>query len=139
MQQERSFLGRGWSFPPSFSAVKKKLNMVADHDDIRESLYILLSTTPGERILQPEYGCNLKSLVFENFDLSVQTMAREMIRRAILFFESRVTVDEINFNFERISQGCLLIDIKYTVSSTNTRFNMVYPFYLQEGTGIDIK
>jgi uncharacterized protein len=139
MQKEQSFLGRGWSFPPAFSKSKKKLCMVEDHDDIRESLFILLSTTPGERILEPQYGCHIKSLVFECFDLSVQTMAREMIRKAILFYESRVTVETIDFNFQKINDGYLEIMIYYTVISTNTRFNMVYPFYLREGTGIDIK
>lgn len=139
MINEKSFLGRGWSFPPAFSKGAKMLAMVADHDDIRESLQILLSTTPGERILEPEFGCNIRSLVFENFTLSVKTMAREMIRRAILFFESRITVNGIDFNLDMIDNGYLEILIDYTVCSTNTRFNMVYPFYLHEGTGIDLK
>jgi phage baseplate assembly protein W len=111
--------------------------MVSQEEDIQESLQILLSTTPGERIMQPEFGCNIKSLVFEAFTLSVQTMAKEMIRRAILFFETRIIVNAINFEMEINNRDHIKILIDYTVRSTNTRFNMVYPFYLREGTGID--
>jgi phage baseplate assembly protein W len=136
--EESTFLGRGWSFPPTFSKSNKQLLLVSEENDIKESLHILLSTVPGERIMQPEFGCNLRSLVFENFSLSVQTMAKEMIRRAILFFESRVSVNSIDFNVEEIHNGYLQILINYTVRSTNTRFNMVYPFYLREGTGINL-
>lgn len=135
---DASFLGRGWSFPPEFTKQKKQISMVSEEDDIKESLYILMSTTPGERIMQPEYGCNIRSLVFEHFTLSVETMARELIRRAILFFESRVTVNSIEFDCNEIQNGFLYISVNYTIRSTNTRFNMVYPFYLKEGTGINL-
>jgi uncharacterized protein len=136
--EDSTFLGRGWSFPPTFSKSNKQLLLVSEENDIKESLHILLSTVPGERIMQPEFGCNLRSLVFENFSLSVQTMAKEMIRRSILFFESRVSVNLIDFNMEEIHNGYLQILLSYTVRSTNTRFNMVYPFYLREGTGINL-
>ena len=61
---ERSFLGRGWSFPPTFSKSTQNLLMTSDEEDIQKSLEILLSTTIGERFLQPAYGCNLENFVF---------------------------------------------------------------------------
>jgi uncharacterized protein len=137
MLYETSFLGRGWSFPPSFSKKNKRLAMVSEEDDIKESLEILLSTSPGERVMQPEYGCNIKSLLFEGFSLSMQALAKEMIRKSILFFETRVIVNSINVDVVDKNAGLLKIIIDYTVQSTNTRFNMVYPYYLKEGTGID--
>lgn len=139
MFEERSFLGRGWSFPPEFTKNNKKLLMVSEEQDIEESLKILLTTTPGERLMQPEYGCNLRLLVFEHFSLSEQTIAREMIRRAILFYESRIKVNDIKFNTDNLHDGYIQILIDYTIQATNTRFNMVYPYYLREGTGVEFK
>jgi phage baseplate assembly protein W len=136
---DTSFLGRGWSFPPSFTRQKKRIVMVSEEEDIEESHKILLSTTPGERIMQPDFGCNLRKLIYEEFSLSAQTMAREMIRRAILFFEPRITVTSINFVVDKENCSIVKIQICYIIRSSNTRFNMVYPFYLQEGTGIQIK
>jgi uncharacterized protein len=138
MIHDKSFLGRGWIFPPEFTKKSKRLLMVSGEMDIEESLKILLSTTPGERIMQPEFGCNIKSLVFEDFSLSVRTLSKEIIKRAILFFETRICVNEINFELEESMNGHINILIDYTVRSTNTRFNMVYPYYLREGTGIDL-
>jgi phage baseplate assembly protein W len=135
---DRSFLGQGWSFPPSFSKQNKRLLMVSEEEDIEESLKILLSTTPGERIMRPEFGCNLRKLIFDNFTLSTQTMAKEMIRKAILFFEPRITVSSITFDIDSDNRSNVKINISYIIHSSNTRFNMVYPFYIQEGTDIKI-
>lgn len=139
MVNERSFLGKGWSFPPEFSKNKKKISMVSDEYDIEESLKILLTTTPGERIMQPDFGCNLKSLVFEDITLSTQTMAKEMIKRAVLFYESRVMLNNVMFIIGELSDGYLYITLDYTIRSTNTRFNMVFPYYIKEGTGVELK
>lgn len=136
MIHDNSFLGRGWSFPPEFTKNNKKISMVENESDIEQSLYILLTTTPGERIMQPDFGCNLKSLVFEEITLSTQTIAKEMIKRAVLFFESRVILNDVKFNTEELHDGHLYITLDYTVRSTNTRFNMVYPYYIKEGTGV---
>lgn len=129
-------MGRGWSFPPVFSKNGKAVRLVSDEDDISESLRILLSTMPGERFLQPEYGCAIRSLQFEQFTLSVQTMAKKMIQRAILLHETRVTLEEVHFSMGDGVHGHILITIVYTVRTTNNRFNMVYPLYLLEGTGV---
>jgi phage baseplate assembly protein W len=139
MINDSSFLGRGWSFPPEFTKDTKKIRMVEAECDIEESLGILLTTTPGERIMQPDFGCNLKSLVFEDITLSTQTLAKEMIKNAVLFFESRVILNDVKFNTEEISEGHLYITLDYTIRSTNTRFNMVFPYYIKEGTGVEFK
>ena len=136
---DRNFLVRGWKFPPEFDRHVKDVKMVAEDDDIRESLRILLSTSPGERLMHPTYGCGLKQMVFENVDESVITEIRDKVQRAILFFEPRITVDGIDVAVEDPLSGVLLIQLRYIVRSTNSRSNMVYPFHFLEGTNIGLQ
>ncbi|AJC21282.1 GPW/gp25 family protein [Pandoraea pulmonicola] len=138
MSADKSFLGTGWSFPPRFgdSAVSGHTQMVEGETDIRESLGIILSTVPGERIMQPTFGCGIKAYVFEEISESVMTEMRDAIDRAILFFEPRVTVERIDIDVSNAIQGRVDVLIDYTVRGTNTRTNMVYPFYFLEGTNV---
>jgi phage baseplate assembly protein W len=136
---DRSFLGRGWKFPPEFDRHVKDVKMVSEDDDIRESLRILLLTSPGERLMHPTYGCGLKQMVFESVDESVITEIRDKVQRAILFFEPRITVEGIDVAVEDPLSGVLLIQLRYIVRSTNSRSNMVYPFHVLEGTNIGLQ
>ena len=138
MPVDPSFLGTGWSFPPEFDGTSKTVQTVSAEDDIQQSLFILFSTTPGERVMQPSYGCDLRSMVFENITESTVTAIRDMIEKAILFFEARVDLNFIDLDAEKIEQGILYILVDYTVRATNTRSNIVYPFYIQEGTNIQM-
>jgi len=83
---DQAFLGRGWSFPPEFNRRSGKVNMVAEYEDIQESLRVLLTTVPGERIMNPAYGCGLKLLTFESISESTVTEIKDVIERSILFF-----------------------------------------------------
>ena len=95
MNNENSFLGRGWSFPPQFSKEAKSAVMLSDEEDIRNSLEILLSTTVGERIMQPDYGCNLDILLFEPINLSLSTYIKDLVFNAIYLFEPRIQPEEV--------------------------------------------
>ena len=131
----RAWLGTGWSFPPDFNRRARDVTMVSEEEDIRQSLEILLSTTPGERIMNPAYGCGLKLLTFENISESTVTEIQDVISRAVLFFEPRVRVDTNEVDVEEFNRGIITIHLNYTIRITNSRANMVYPFYFQEGTG----
>ena len=133
--QPRAWLGTGWSFPPEFDRHSKDVIMVSEEEDIKQSLEILLSTAPGERIMHPSYGCGLKLLTFENLTESTMTEIQDVIDRAILFFEPRIRVGSIEVDIENVSEGIINIEVNYTIRITNSRANMVYPFYFQEGTG----
>ncbi|MGI8472447.1 GPW/gp25 family protein [Pectobacterium brasiliense] len=133
MANGNAFLGTGWAFPPSFDGPNHNAVMSSDIQDIEQSLTILLSTTPGERPMAPDFGCRINQFVFEELTQTVLTQLESEIRYAILFFESRINVEDIHFLPEPLS-GKLLIQIDYSVITTNTRSNMVYPFYLNEGT-----
>ena len=133
---DKAFLGVGWSFPPEFHRHGGALeaNTVAEETDIDQSLRILLSTRPGERVMQPSYGCGLHAKVFETINESTVTKIKDLIERAVLFFEPRITLDRIDVNTEDALDGVLRIKLDYRVRETNSRANMVYPFYYLEGS-----
>jgi uncharacterized protein len=130
------FLGKGWSFPPNFNPDTQGVDMTEKNEDIRKSLQILLTTTVGERVMQPKYGCNMEDLLFESLDTTTKTLVKDRIRTAILYFEPRIDVKSIELNTRNELEGELLIEIDYVVRATNSRFNFVFPFYKTEGTEI---
>lgn len=137
MDDDISFLGTGWSFPPEFS-IRAGVRMVSAEEDIRQSLHIVLATNPGERVMRPAFGAGIKQQVFDNIDASTITILKDAIRRAILFYEPRVTLDTIHADTRLALEGRLDFSIDYTVISTNSRHNIVYPYYCLEGSDVQI-
>ncbi len=135
MQKENDFLGQGWAFPPDFSWKEKGIKMVNEEEDIKESLIILFSTHFGERLMQPEYGCDLQSLVFENFDATAITLLKSTIETAVIYHEPRIKLIKIDASDRIAANGAIELNIHYLIRITNTRTNLVYPFYLSEATG----
>ncbi len=130
----KSFLGTGWGFPPEFSNKAAEVGMLSDEADIQSSLEILLTTRPGERVMRPDYGCNLDELIFEPLTTTFKTYIKDLISTAILYYEPRIEVNSIDLDDTGELEGRIVISIDYTVSATNTRFNFVYPFYKKEAT-----
>lgn len=108
--------------------------MVQGEPDIAESLRILMATRPGERIMQPGYGCRLHDYVFDLNDGQTEVGIETAVRQAILFYEPRITLHDVRVNTTDWLGGKMMIELEYTVDQTNARSNMVYPFYLNEGT-----
>lgn len=131
------FLGRGWSFPPSFRKEIQGVEMTEKEDDIEKSLHILLTTATGERLMEPRYGCNMEELVFESLNTTTKTLMKDKIQTAILYFEPRIDVTKIELNDTDQLEGKVLIEIEYIVRATNSRFNFVFPYYINEGTEIN--
>jgi phage baseplate assembly protein W len=136
METEQDFLGIGWSFPPEFKESTKTVIMLTDENDIKSSLEILLSTKIGERIMQPKYGCNMDELLFSPLNRTLKTFVSELIKTAILYHEPRIDVEKIDITKGDDLSGELLVLIDFKVRATNSRINMVYPFYKQEGTNL---
>lgn len=130
METNNSFLGTGWSFPPTFNQDSGTVEMVSDEEDIFQSLEIILSTRPAERIMQPDFGCELSQFVFEEISQGLITAIKGTISDALLYHEPRIDVEEINI--DESEAGLLLINVIYRVRVTNSRFNLVYPFYINE-------
>ncbi|HOZ78808.1 MAG TPA: GPW/gp25 family protein [Ferruginibacter sp.] len=136
--QQNDFLGKGWSFPPTFNRTLRSLEMTEKTEDIEKSLQILLTTAIGERIMQPRYGCNMEDLVFESLDTGTRTIITDKIKTAILFFEPRIKVEKIELNDSKGQEGEITVHVEYSVPSTNSRYNFVFPFYRNEGTELNL-
>ncbi len=121
-----AFLGTGWSFPPVFDKISATVEMTSGREDIERSLTILLSTRPGERIMQPDYGCNLDRLIFEPMDTSLKSYMEEMIKTSILYHEPRINVLSVEIAEMTPESGRISIAVNYEIRTTNSRYNFVY-------------
>lgn len=133
---EKSFLGKGWSFPPTFDKKLGDVKMVTMEEDIKQSLEIYFSTKLGERIMRNDYGCFLHSQVFELANESlIQGLSKEL-ERSINEFEPRILITDITASKTESKEGLIQINVAYEIRATNNRSNIVFPFYLNEGTSI---
>jgi len=128
-----SFLGTGWSFPPEFSRESGEVAMTADEEDIAASLRILFGTAPGERFLQPAYGLDLREIQFEPMSTTLRTFLKDRVRTAILIHEPRIRLLALEIDSPDPQAGTLQVVVEYEVRATNSRFNLVFPFYQQDG------
>lgn len=136
MEDNNSFLGRGWAFPPSFSKQSGSVDMVMEEEDVKQSIRIILGTIPGERIMDPIFGCGINKYVYESRDPTHMTMLRDVVYDALLYYEPRIKIEKIKIYEDINTDGLIKIHIDYKVIITNSRSNIVFPFYLKEGTNI---
>jgi phage baseplate assembly protein W len=143
MQKEKSitgsapFLGTGWSFPPQFVKGAGEVLMTSDEADIEASLKILFGTVEGERFLRPKYGLDLRELLFDPLSTTMATLLKERITTAILVYEPRIHVMDLTVDTSRQPEGILRIFLDYSIRATNSRFNLVFPFSLNEGSSLN--
>ena len=130
---EPAFLGRGWSFPPTFNRVSATVAMASGDADIQQSLWIILSTSLGERIMLATFGCDLISKVFTTLTTTTANAIAAMVTRAITDWEPRITVESVTVADSELA-GWIDISIAYVVRQTNSRSNLVFPFYRMEAT-----
>ena len=129
---EEQFLGKGWAFPLVFENQGRSVRMAEAENDIRQSLNILLSTELGERVMRPAFGWKRDALLFEPLSTTFASYLKREIETAILFFESRIELNKVTFELPPNREGLIEIRLDYTIRVTNTRSNLVYPFYLDE-------
>ncbi len=134
MPPEDSFLGHGWSFPPAFAAAGGEVETVADADDVAQALRILLATPPGERVMREGFGCDLSGLLFEEVDQRLINTISGRVRDAILDHEPRIRLDRVDVGRDPAEVGLVSISVHYTLRGTNSRYNLVFPFYLREAS-----
>ncbi|HEV8239274.1 MAG TPA: GPW/gp25 family protein [Thermoanaerobaculia bacterium] len=129
----RAFLGTGWAFPLRLAA-GGALASVAYEEDIRESIRIILGTRRNERLMRPDFGAGLEDFVFEPVNPTTIAALAKRVEDALIDWEPRIDVDEVVVKSDSALRNRLLIGIDYRVRSTNTHYNLVFPFYLDEGT-----
>jgi phage baseplate assembly protein W len=123
-----SFLGTGWSFPPEFILDTGKVVMTADEADIEASLRILFGTAMGERFMNPKYGLDMHDMLFEPMGTTLKTLLQDQVKMAILIYEPRIKLLTLDLDTSGHYEGNLSILVEYEVRSTNSRYNLVYPF-----------
>ncbi len=129
--QAKAFLGVGWAFPPA--SASGDLATAAYDADIQQSIQIILGTYPGERVMRPDFGAGLKDLIFEPMNTTTCALAQFKVQQALTQWEPRI--DQVTVTVTpQPSTGSLQITIRYRVRSTNIFYNLVYPFYLTEGS-----
>lgn len=132
MAADRAFLGRGWAFPPAFSRSGAGIEMVAGAEDIHQSLQILLATQPGERVMQETYGCELSAVLFEEVDEGLINNITQIVSDAVLYHEPRIQLERLQVGEDPREPGQVRISMDYSIRGSNSRFNIVFPFYLME-------
>lgn len=125
------FLGKGWNFPVDADNTTGKIRLALYEESIRQSIWIILGTTPGERVMRPDFGSGLYELVFSPASAETASRAASMVRESLLLWEPRIDVLNVSVTNDAQEPHKLLIMIDYQVRSTNSRFNLVYPFYLE--------
>jgi len=128
----KAFLGRGWNFPIQAGS-DGEVVMALHEEDIRQSIRIILGTNQGERVMRPEFGAGLRSMVFQPLNTTTMSLVRHRVEEALIRWEPRIDNLTVAVTAET-EQGRLMIDVSYRVRATNTFYNLVYPFYLMEGS-----
>lgn len=134
--EPKGFLGTGWSFPPAFAPGGEQVAMVSDEEDIQQSLALLFATRRGERLMQDSYGASLEEWLYAEMDEQLVSDLSTSIEEAVLLHEPRIELLDLDVSPHPELPGTLLIRIDYQIPSTNSRFNMVFPFYLNEATAV---
>ncbi len=126
---EKDFLGVGVSFPLRME--EGKIALAKYEDSIKESIKIILGTSKGERVMRPDFGCGLSELVYSKNDTAAATLAIFYIQEALKKWEPRIELMKVDANADRKEGNKMIISIEYRVVSSNNRYNIVYPFYLE--------
>ena len=132
----RDFLGAGWKFPIQTDAFGE-IVLSQNEQNIKESILIIVMTSRGERVMRPEFGCDIRDLVFEPINVGTLALVEANIRESLTLFEQRIDVLSVDARAdkEEADRGKLLITVNYRVRTTNSEFNLVFPLYLKEGRG----
>ena len=126
-------IGRGWSFPPKVNA-KGGLDWSSGPDRIQAAIWLVLSTSPGERLMLPTFGAGIKDYVFESNSQVVCARLQSAVQKALTQWEPRIQVASVQATPSTEQDSLVLISIDYQIRNTNDLYNMVYPFFLAEGT-----
>jgi uncharacterized protein len=125
------FLGVGWTFPVGVDATGK-IKLSAYEQDVREAIQVILGTCVGERVMRPDFGGGLHDYVFESMSVTVLGKIQSTVFQSLVTYEQRIQVLNVNVAQSAGDPGTLLINLDYKVRATNTKFNLVFPFYLQQ-------
>ena len=125
----QKIIGRGWAFPLQVNA-QGSIALTHARDEIDQAIHIILSTSPGERVMRPTFGCRLQDLVFAPNNSQTAAQARRYVEEALGMWEPRINLLQVDVQQDRDAANCLVIRIQYEIKATHDRRSLVYPFYL---------
>ena len=131
-QISSTFLGRGWAFPVKIEAGQAAT--AAYDEDVRQAILIIIGTNPGERVMRPDFGAGLSAFVFEPLNPATMEALRQRVLEALIDWEPRIDVESVTATADVADSGKVLIEMSYRVRATDSHANLVYPFYLEEGS-----
>jgi len=129
----RAILGVGWAFPVRPDQSESDVAAAIYEEDIRQAVRLILETEQGERVMRPDFGAGLQSLVFEPLNTTTMALVRNRVEQALITWEPRIDLNEVRVTTDEVTRNRLNIEVTYRIRATNTFYNLVYPFYLQEG------
>ncbi len=132
-ERNREFLGRGWRFPVKVDAATGRMQTSEFESDISESVRIILATRKGERMMRSDFGCDIIQYAFRSMDYTTVNLMQECVKDALTQWEPRIANIEVSVDPAASERGLLMISVSYVVRATNNPFNLVYPYYLEEG------
>lgn len=129
----KDFLGLGWKFPVEVDEATGRIKTVSYEEDVKEAIYLIMMTKVGERMMRPEFGCRISDFTFETMDYTQMVQLQKEITNALILYEPRIKDIEVEVTPDDRTVGRLNISLSYVVRSTNNPYNLVYPYYLNEG------
>jgi phage baseplate assembly protein W len=129
----KAFLGRGWTFPVKLDAATGRIALSEYEQDIQEAIRLIVSTAPGERQMRPDFGCGIHRLVFDTMNRATLGLFESRVREALVKWEARIEILALDVTIKDAANGQLDILLTYRIRETNNEFNLVFPFYLNEG------
>ena len=133
MGEEREFLGVGWKFPLQVTP-RGMIARARGEQRVEESIYLILGTARGERVMLPDFGCGIHDLVFEPNNSMTRSLVVNRVREALVRFEPRIDVLDVEAETTPEQENMLLIRISYRIRANNAMNNLVYPFFIREGS-----
>lgn len=127
---DRSFLGRGLGFPVRTDD-DGELQTAVGETDIEQSIRLILGTAPGERVMRPDFGCGIHERLFDSVNTRNRSLMEEDVHNALVTWEHRIDVDDVEVRVPTDREATVVVDVEYTVRSSNASKNLVYPFYLE--------
>lgn len=133
MDERKQFMGRGWAYPVALDAGSGRVAYAEDEEDIRQAIRIIIETAKGERLMRPDFGCGVHELVYDVMDTALLQRVRTEVEAALVRYEARIELQEIDAGPDPHVDGALLITVGYKIRLTNQAGNLVFPFYFKEG------
>lgn len=130
----KKFLGRGWAFPFAIAPDQGQIAMTSYEQSVRQSIYIILATSRGERVMRPDFGCGIHDLVFQAINTALIAQIERDVTNALRTFEPRIDLDRVSVDQSRVADGRLDVIVDFRIRTTNQPGNLVYPFYFREGS-----